>query len=326
MIESIVIIVVLILEGFFSGTETALVSCNKMRIRYKMEKGSPTAKVIWSLLKNPHKVLATTLVGTNLCVVTGSIFATHLFMRLFADNGPIIATCFMTPLILIFGEMLPKSICRVHGNALLFFTAPILAFFQKLLFPIIKIVEFLTALILKGFGLKYTKKDPFLTKEDIELLVRQITKEGVLERSEQSAIHQIFDFRYTRVGNIMIRLRDIISIDYNDDRKTIIEKAKKSRLTRYPVLENRQIKGLLNIFDIFYNEPRPDARLDESGRGERDWHKFIRPIRQVYANQRINRVLYQMQRNKELISAVVRKGKFIGIISLEDIIKEIELV
>lgn len=312
MITSIVIIVsMLLLEGFFSGTETALVSCNKMRVRYKMEKGSLSARLAWALLGNMHRVLVTTLVGTNLCVVTGSVVATSLCIRLFGQNGPVVASIVMIPLILIFGEILPKAIYRVYSNTLILFCAPVLLFFQRLLFPIVVIVEGVSSIITRLFGLK-GKKDPLLTREDIELLVKQIASEGVLEVSEQGAIHQIFDFCYTRVGEIMVRLRDVVTIDYNDTRDVIIKKAQEYRFTRYPVVENRQVKGVLNIFDIFYNEG--------------DWHRFIRPIRQVYSNQRINDILYQMQRNKELMSAVVRKGKFIGIVTLEDIISEIELI
>lgn len=310
--EYIIIVLAVLLSGFFSGIETGFVSCNKIRIHYRMEKGSAGARMVWSLIQNPHRVLATTLVGTNICVVIGSIVATYVCIKMFGENGLLIATCIMVPMNLIFGEVLPKTIYRTYSDKFVSLTAPVLLFFQKILFPIIILIEGITNIIMKGFRIKYTKKDLFITKEDIELLVRQITREGVLSRSEQGAIHQIFDFRYTRVGDIMVRLRDIISIDFTDDKRTIIDKARRSRFTRHPVLENKQIKGVLNIFDIFYNEG--------------DWHKFIRPIRQVYANQRINHVLYQMQRNKELISAVVRKGKFIGIISLEDIIKEIELV
>lgn len=277
-----------------------------------MEKGNPTARLIWSMLQNLHRILATTLVGTNICVVTGSIFATHLCMRLFGEEGPVIATLIMVPLNLIFGEIYPKSIYRIHTGRFLYMTAPLLAFFQRMLLPITILIEYVSNIIMKGLGIKRKKKDFFLTQEDIELLVRQIASEGVLERSEQGAIHQIFDFRHTRVKDIMVRLQDVASIDYSDARETIIEEARKKRFTRYPVLENKQIKGILNIFDIFYNDG--------------DWHRFIRPVRQVYANQRINQVLYQMQRNKELISVVVRKGKFIGIITLEDILEEIELV
>lgn len=310
--DLLIIIISIILQGFFSGIETGFISCNKIRIRYKMEKGNPTAKVIWSLLQNPHRMLSATLAGTNICVVTGSIFAAHLFIRFFGEKGPLLATAVMVPLNLIFGEVYPKAIYRMYTGKLLYITTPIFIFFQKILFPITVLVEYLSNIVIKGLGITRAKKDFFLTQEDIELLVKQITSEGVLERSEQGAIHQIFDFRHTRVGDIMVRLNDVVSIDYDEDRSKIIERAAKYKFTRYPVLQNKQIKGVLNIFDIFYND------------GE--WHKYIRPIKQVYANQRINRILYSMQRNKELMSAVVRKGKFIGIITFEDIIREIELI
>lgn len=312
MNEIAIVISTLILSGFFSGIETGFVSCNKMRIRYKMEKGNPTARMIWSLLQNPHRFLATTLVGTNLCVVTGAIVATHICIKLFGKNGPIVATAIMVPLNLVFGEIFPKAIYRIQANRLIFVAAPILVFFQKILFPIVILIEGLSSLVIRIFGIRRIKKDPLITQENIELLVRQIASEGVIERSEQGAIHKIFDFRHTRVGDIMVGLRDVVSIDYDDEREDIIEKARRARFTRCPVVENKQVKGVLNIFDIFYNDG--------------DWHRFIRPVRQVYANQRINHVLYQMQRSKELISVVVRKGKFIGIITLEDIIREIELV
>lgn len=312
MVEIIVIIITILLVGFFAGAETALISCNKIRVHYKKEKGNLNAKIIWDMLQNPHRVLGTTLAGTNLFVVAGSILATHLCIRWFGEKGALIATLVMTPLILIFGEILPKTIARVAADKMVIYSAPLLVFFQKLLFPVVIFIEVITSFIIRMFGLKQTKKDPILTREDIELLVRQITREGVLERSEQGAIHQIFDFRYTRVGDIMVTLREMISIDYADDRQKIIEKAQKYKFTRYPVFENKQIKGVLNIFDIFYNEG--------------NWHKFVRPLEQVYANQRVNQVLYNMQRNNDLISAVVRKGRCIGIITLEDIINEIELI
>lgn len=305
MTEIALIIFALLLQAFFSGLETAFVSCNKIRIRYKMEKGNPKAGIVWSLLENRHRVLSTTLAGTNLCVVTGSILAAHLC-------GPAVATAIMVPVNLVFGEILPKSVSRISADKILFAAVHVLIFFQKLFLPVVVLTEGLSNIVLRIFGVRRTKKDPLITKENIELLVRQIASEGILERSEQGAIHQIFDFRYTRAGDVMVRLGDVAGIDYSDDKKAVIEKAKKAGFTRYPVLEDRKVKGLLNIFDIFYNDG--------------DWHKYIRPVRSVYANQRINRLLYEMQRHKELMSAVVRKGRFIGIITLEDIIDEIELI
>jgi CBS domain containing-hemolysin-like protein len=317
-----IIILTIILSAFFSGIETALISCNKVRVRYKLEKGSRSAKSVWSLLQNTHKILITTLVGNNICTVAGSVIATKLCMDIFHEFGPLIATIVMTPLLLVFGEIIPKAVFRAQANTLIFIFGPLLIVFEKIFLPINILIEHVSNIIVRGLGIKKMRKDLFVTKEDIELLVRQIAREGVIERSEQGAIHQIFDFRYTRVVDIMIRLHNVVSIDYSDNREKILEKAKKYKFTRYPVIENKQIKGVLNIFDIFYD--MPDMTMET--KSEVDWHKYIRPIKQVYANQRINQVLYQMQRNKDLMSAVVRNGKFIGIISLEDIISEIELI
>lgn len=320
--DIIIVIISVVLVGFFAGVETALVSCNKIRIRYKKDKGSLRAKIIWDILQNPHRMLGTTLVGTNLFVVTGTIFATYFFVRMFGENGPGIATIVMTPVILIVSEIIPKSLSRIYADQVALMSGRMLLLFEKLLFPIVILVEAITNVLIRIFGIKTTKKNLFITKEDIELLVRQITREGVLERSEQGAIHQILDFHYTRVGEIMIRLGNIIAIDYKDTREDVLEKAKKYKFTRYPVLEDKKIKGVLNIYDIFYSQPNSS----KEGSGKGDWHKLIRPLREVYSNQRINQVLYKMQRNKDLMCAVVRNSKFIGIITLEDIISEIELI
>lgn len=312
MTDLLVVIISIVFVAFFSGAETAFVSCNKIRIRYKKDKGNPRAKILWHMIQNPHRMLGTTLVGTNLFVVTGTIFATHFFIRLFGERGAFITALVMAPVVLIFGEIIPKSISRISADKVVLISANILLFFQRILFPIVFFIETITDAVIRNFGLKLSKRNVFITKEDIELLVRQITKEGVLERSEQAAIHQIFDFRYTRAGEIMVRLKDVVFVDFRDDRKEILNKAQRYKFTRYPVLQDGRIKGILNIFDLFYNE------------GE--WYKFIRPARQVFTNERINQVLYKMQRNKDSLCPVVRKGKFIGIITLEDIINEIELI
>lgn len=309
VIEIFVIMLILLGEAFFSGSETALISCNRMKIRHKVEKGSSRAKILWSLLESPHRIMATMLVGTNLCVVTSTIIATHLCIVTFGDKGPIIATVIMTPLILVFGEIIPKALFRFYADKVLSLIAPVLKLLQTILLPVVIIIEKLSGFLL--VGLKHTEKDPFITKKDLELLVRQITREGVLELSEQEAIHQILDFRYTRVGDVMTTLREVVSFDYNDTRNIIINKARQSKFTRYPVMKNKNIEGIINVYDLFYNEG--------------DWRKHIRPVRKIYANQKIVNLFIQMRNNRELMCTIVRKGKLVGIITLEDIIEEIEL-
>ena len=310
-IELVIIALAILMEGFFSGSETALVSCNRMKIRHRVEKGRAGARILWSMLQDPHRILATMLVGTNICVVTATIIATDLCLKVFQERGSLVAMLIMTPLVLCFGEMIPKAVFRIYSDRILVVTAPLLAVLQKILMPVVVILEWLSGIIIRGFGLKQGKRNPFMSKEDIELLVQQITSEGVLEMSEQEAIHQIFDFRYIRVGDIMMTLQKVVSIDYNDNRDTIIEKARKYGFTRFPVLENRRVKGILNIFDIYYNEG--------------NWCDFIRPVRKVYPNQRITELFMKMKRDKELMTVVIRNEKMVGIVTLQDIIDEIEL-
>jgi len=312
MTEIIFVFLNVIMIAFFAGAETAFVSCNKMRLKYKEEKGDVRAKAVLALMQNTHRVIGTALVGNNLFVVTASIVATHGFEKYLGGAGALVATLVMTPIILVFGEMLPKAAARIRADSIILSSVFILKMYQIVFSPVVILIEKITNVVVKKVKTKKTVKDPFLTKEDIELLVRQITREGVIDRSEQGAIHQIFDFRYTRVGDIMVRLHEVACIDYTDDRSAIVEKAKKYRFTRYPVMANKQIKGILNIFDLFYSEE--------------DWRKFIRPVRQIYANQRVNKVLYEMQRKKEIMNVVVRGGKCIGIVTLKDIINEIELI
>ena len=311
-IELVIIALAILMEGFFSGSETALVSCNRMKIRHRVEKGRAGARILWSMLQDPHRILATMLVGTNICVVTATIIATDLCLKVFQERGSLVAMLIMTPLVLCFGEMIPKAVFRIYSDRILVVTAPLLAVLQKILMPVVVILEWLSGIIIRGFGLKQGKRNPFMSKEDIELLVQQITSEGVLEMSEQEAIHQIFDFRYIRVGDIMMTLQKVVSIDYNDGSDAIIERARKYGFTRYPVLENRRVKGILNIFDIYYNEG--------------NWHDFIRPVRKVYPNQRIAGLFMKMKRNKELMAVVIRNEKMVGIATLQDIIDEIELI
>ena len=305
------IFLALVFQAFFSGTETALVSANRMRLRSLKEQGSRAARIAEGLLQTPHKLLATTLVGTNLCVVIGSVLATSLCIRLFGERGPFIATLFMVPLAIVFGEMLPKIVFRARANKILLKVAPLLLFFQRLLFPAVAVMGFLANTIVKGLGVKRSQKSPFLTKEDIKLLIQEIAREGVLEEEEEETISRIFKFRYIRVGDIMVTRDKIVNVDYNNTKAEIEKKASQYGFTRFPVFENKQIKGVINIFDLFYHED--------------DWHNHIRPIRCIYTNQRIDQLFSQMKPNKETMAVVMQNGKMIGIVTMEDIMEEIVL-
>ncbi len=303
------IILVLILEAFFSGTETAMVSCSRVRIRSLAEKGNTRAKIIWKMLQQPHRFLATTLLGTNLCVVTASALATSLCLKLFPRSGTVIATIIMVPLILIFGETVPKAIFRAQANRIILAIAPLISFFQKILFPVVIAADFLSNSIVRAMGIKRKIQPGFLSKEDIKIIVQQIADEGVLEEEEEETIHRVLDFRYRKVADVMVPLNKVVSVNYNNSRKEILAKTSRQGFTRFPVFREKGIGGVVNIFDLFYH-------------GD-DWHNYIRPLRQTEPQQRIDQLFSLLKPNKETMAAVVSKGRLIGIVTMEDIMEEI---
>ena len=305
----IFIALALFLEGFFSGSETALISSNLMRLMHLKEKGGKQAKVAYRLLKRPDRLLATTLVGTNLSVVLSSSLATFLFVRLFKDNGSLIATLVMIPLVLIVGEIIPKVLSRQNANRVVLLAAFPLNLFQKIFAPAVEFVSIFSGLIMRILRVKGPQKNPFITKDEIKALITEIAKEGVLEEQEEETIHKIFEFTLTKTGDVMTPLNRVVSIDYTETVEQIKEKSKNFGFTRLPVFKNKQLEGLINIFDIFYKDD--------------DWRNFIRPIRQVDVNLRIDGLFSRMKTDKESMTAVVKDNKFVGIVTIEDIMEEV---
>ncbi|MFC1704272.1 hemolysin family protein [Candidatus Omnitrophota bacterium] len=303
------IFVVLLFEGFFSGSETALVSINVIRLRHLMEKGKRQASVAYGLLKRPDKLLATTLVGTNLSVVIASSLATTVCIQIFGEKGPLIATIAMTPIILIFGEIIPKTIFREHANRIAPFIALPLSAFQKILTPAVAVASTISSLIIRLLGIKGSHKNPLLTKEEIRACIKEIADQGVLENGEEEIIQSVFDFTLTKAGDIMTPLHKVVSISRQETKERIKEKSKVHGFSRFPVFDGKTLIGLINIFDIFYND------------GE--WAERIRPIGKADANLRIDELFSQMQAKKELMTVITKDSKFVGIVTTEDIMEEV---
>ena len=299
------------LAAFFSGSETAFTSIKFMKLVHLIEKKDKAALAVHSLIKRPDKLLATTLVGTNISVVIASAFATNLVFQFNENYASLIATCVMVPLVLIFGEIIPKTIGQNKSNQISLKIAPLLLFVQKIFAPIIAVVSVITASLLNLIAPRTIKKNPFLTKDEIKLILRDVSKEGIIEDYEREVIDKIFDFTLTKAVDIMVTLKDVASIEYNQSREEVLEKSRRFGFTRLPVFEGKDIKGVVNIFDIFYNSQ------------DRDWHEFIRTLTSVSFDDRLDVVFSLMQPNKETMVAVLKNDLPIGILTVEDLIEEI---
>jgi putative hemolysin len=217
----------------------------------------------------------------------------------------------MVPFILILGEIVPKTICQNKPNQISLKIAPLILFSQRVLSPINALISLITTSLLNVIGPRTIKKNPFLTKDEIKLIIRDVTKEGIIEDYEREVIDRIFDFTLTKAADIMVSLKDVVYVEYRQSKDEIIDKAKQFGFTRLPVLENKNIKGVINIFDIFYNNE------------DKDWHEFIRPLRAISFDERLDGVFSLMQPNKELMAVVVKDSVPVGILTMEDLIEEI---
>jgi len=307
----IYIILSMVLTAFFAGSETAFTSIKFMKLVHLIEKKDKAAILVHNILKRPDKLLTTTLVGTNISVVLASALATNLIFQFNKSFSSIIAACIMVPLILIFGEIIPKIISQNKSNQICLRVAPLVIFSEKILSPIIIVISAITSLLLNLLSPTVIKKNPFLTKDEIKLLIRDVSKEGAIKDYEREVIDKILDFTITKAADIIVPMKEVVCVEYRQSKEEVLEQSKKFGFTRLPVFEGGNIKGIINIFDIFYNDQN------------RDWKEFIRPLKSVRFDERLDIVFSLMQPDKETMVIVLKDNSPLGILTMEDLIEEI---
>ena len=299
-----------ILQGFFAASEISFISSHLLKLRHRQGKGDEQAKKVYELILNPERFLATTLVGTNLSVVLSSSFLTFFLIKLGVRASSLWITFVFTPIIVIFAELIPKNIGRFFREDFSCKTVGFIDFFEKLFLPIVKTIEVVSKFLIKIFIKKTRLRSMFVTKEEIKLLVKEIEKQGGIDRGEMEAIEEVFEFRSDTIKDFCLGIKDVIALDYSDGYDSILEKVKKFRFTRYPVFKNKEIIGYVNIYDLFYNLGQ-------------NWQSFIRPITKVGFNQKLQGVFTRLTADKESIALVMKGKRPYGIITIQDLIREI---
>jgi len=310
MLYLVGIALTLLLQAFFAGSETGMISVSLLKLRHKVEQGQRSAKVAYDLLARPDYLLSTTLVGTNIALVTCSSLATSLFvLRLGPDLGAVAATTVVTVLVLIYGEIIPKTVFRQRADRLVPYAARPLRWSQLVLWPLVVVTTNITRGVLHLLGSSHKHKSPFVTKEELRLLVEESGAEGVLAAPEWRLIHGVLDFTHTPVSDVMLPHPRMVSVDYGWDRQRIEQLSRSHGLTRFPVFRGAKPVGFLNVFDLFYHET--------------DWRRLIRPIRTVRPHDRIDVLIADMQAKKENIALVVQGNTVLGMITIQDLMAAI---
>jgi CBS domain containing-hemolysin-like protein len=308
--ELTVLLVLLFFSGFFSSAETALFSISRTRAIHLAKKEGRTYQLIRQMKDDPHRLLSTILIGNNIVNVGASALATSLTIQMVSSNAVGVTTGIMTLLILVFGEVFPKSIAT-RNNLLVARIVIVPIYWMSIVFyPVILFLNFIPRLTGK------IKKTPSLTEEELMTFVEVVEEEGEIKEEEKEFIHNIFEFDDTNASEIMTPRGDMFVLDI--DETPDFGKIGKSGFTRIPVYLDTidNIVGIINIKDIFIHQSTAD--------NEPDIKKLMNRPYFIPENKKLDQLLHQFKKRKHHIAIVVDEhGGVSGLITMEDVLEEI---
>jgi len=305
-----VLFVLVVLSGFFSSAETSLFSISKTKAIHLAKEGGATYKLIRRMKEDPHTLLTTILIGNNLVNVAAAALATSLAMTSFPNFAIGIATGVMTFLILVFGEVFPKSIATRNNILIARMAIHPIYWLSLLFYPIIKFLNFIPWLTGR------IRKPQALSEEELMTFVEVVEEEGEIKEEEKELIHNIFEFDDTNASEIMTPRGDMFVVDINEDLK--IEEIIDSGFSRIPVIQDDidDVIGVLNIKDLFKHLAGGDKEIDIA--------QIMKNPYVVPENKKLDNLLQQFKKTKTHIAIVVDEhGGVSGLITLEDALEEL---
>ena len=317
-IQIVLLIILLIGSGFFSASETALMSLSKIKMRHMEEDGVKGAKLVSTLIEDSNRLLTSILIGNNIVNIAATSITTSLFTAMLGAQGVAIATGLMTVLVLIFGEITPKTISANNPEKASLVVAKPIKFFVTILTPIVWIFNIITKVIFKLFGVDDKGVKPFITEEELKTMVNVSHEEGLLEMEEREIINNVFEFGDMQAKEAMVQRLDIVAIDMEDSYEEIIDLFKTEKLSRMPVYEETidDIIGILNIKDIIFLS---DEEIENF-----DIKKYMREAFFTYEFKKITQLLEEMKKDKSQMAIVVDEyGGTAGLITIEDLVEVI---
>ena len=313
---TISIIVLVLLSGFFSGTETAFSCANKIKLKTYVAQGKRRAKAVYNFAdENYDKLVTAILIGNNIVNLTASALGTILFSKLIAsaDVAATVSTVVLTVVVLIFGEITPKFFASVYPEKMCFILYPVMQFFFWILFPLSKIFDYYKAGLRKLFKLK---KDDVVTDEELLSLVDEAEESGTLKEDESELVRSALEFDDLKVEDILVPRVDVFAVSEDSTMDEIRETFEKTGYSRLPVYKDTidNVIGLIHERDFFSGYVR----------GEKEIGHLVQDIVFTTEYTRISALLKQLQKQKIHMAAVSDEyGGLVGIVTLEDILEEL---
>ncbi|MEG0909075.1 MAG: hemolysin family protein [Bacilli bacterium] len=326
MILKILLLFLLIaINGLFSAIEIAFLSLNKIKLKEKIDEGSKKAIKVQKLSMNPSRFLATiqvviTFGGFMASAIAASSFTDQILLYLTINSAYkglvetiilIVITVLLSYLTLVFGELLPKKIALSNPNKFAIDTVNVLDFSLKIFYPFVYILTNSVKLLQNLFKIKEPKEDK-LTENTIKKIISYSKNEGILEKEESNIILNVFKFNDITVSNVMTPIKEVMSINYEDSPKEVIDQIRRTKHTRFPVFDGKDIIGILNIKDLIV------IKKDDFNKND-----LMRLPIFVKEDDKIDDIFNKMKEKNVGLMIVKNDKKVTGIITMEDIIEEL---
>lgn len=312
----ILLVILIALSAFFSASETAYTTVNKIRLQNYVDAGSKKAKTALFIAENYDRTLTTILIGNNIVNIGASSIATLLFVKLFGPSGAAISTAVMTILILIFGEVLPKSFAKESSEKFaLAFSRP-LRILMTLFWPVVFLFIQLKK-VAKHISPIKEEETPIVTEQELKFIVESIEDEGVLEKQESELVQHALEFDEKTVQEVLTPRVDMTTLDIEDDLQTNIGLVLTERFSRIPVCRGTsdRIIGILHTKDLLEALVRGDAI---------DLASMVQPAFFVYKTKKLSSLLADFKRNKTHVAIVTDDyGGTVGMVTMEDLLEEL---
>src|SRR3989338_356247 len=314
-IESALFTIMIVLSAFFAMSETALLSISRYKVRHWVEKKKFGSSYVKRLKDSPEILLSTILIGNNVVNTAAAVIATSIALQVFQHNAIGIATGVATFLILIVGDITPKSIGANNNEILAPIVAPVIWNLSIAIYPLTKALEYFLKAINKLVG---TKKIPIITEEELKTIVKASEEEGSIKEIEKKMIQRIFDFDNTPVSDVMTRKKSIVYVSSDMQIKDVLQLPTAKMYSRFPVYEKNKenIIGTLYLKDTlkFVKEGKFDVPIKD----------IMKKPFFVFENKKMDTILLLFQNNKQHMAIVIdEKAHVVGLVTIENILEEI---
>lgn len=316
-LEFIALFILIALSGFFSSSETALVSLSKIRLRQMVDEGVKNANLLNYLIEKPNKLLSAILIGNNIVNIAASSLATSIAIDLYGNTGIGIATGLMTLLVLIFGEVTPKSLAAQNSEKVSLKVTKPIYFITVILSPIIYVLTSITNVLIKFLGGNISRSQPLMTEDELKTIVNVSHEEGVLKVGETKMIYNVFEFRDSQAKDVMTPRTNMVALSVDSSYGDLVELFKEETFSRLPIYEKDidDIIGILHVKDlIFYIEDKDKFNLRD----------YLRPAFFTYEFKSTQELFQEMRDSNYPTSIILDEyGGTAGMITTEDLVEEI---